>query len=598
MKKALNRSGRPQGTPVKRPHGRKVNNPECPTVPKAQPQAGSVVPDGVPTTDWFGMYSSGWGRGDLVPDAFQHPAKAAKKLIFRIVQHALDNGWILPGQTVVDPFGGIGTSALPCLLAGVNVVTCELESRFTGIAEKNRALWTARYAAMPRFKDAQWTILNGDSRHLSSVLAKADVCGVQAACSSPPYAAGTTGHGVNIDFSKAKEGGKRATPARLASGDSYGKSAAQLGEMREGTAPSAAIASPPYTPNEKSDYLMTPDGKTRKRDVKRGYKQGHGCFRGSESYGASSGQLGRMAEGATPVCALSSPPYAAGTVHGRPGIDHAKVRRKGGRNQQANLAGYGDTAGNISAMPEGKPACAISSPPYAEIAAGAGGLNHKPAKHAGQQAGRRKGASQSADQRYGESAAQLSRLPEGRAPQAAIASPPFENGCEGVMRANKFKDPVKFAEQQRHKGHGSSLQAKIAAMKRDEQRATYGSTDGNLGNDSGDTFWGASRQILTELFAVLKPGAHTIWILGNFVRKGRVVEFDKQWEALCVEVGFIPVCRHIAHKTEHHGTQALLDGGEHRITTSKISFFRRLSIKRDPSTAITSETVLCLRKPL
>ena len=81
-----------------------------------------------------------------------------------------------------------------------------------------------------------------------------------------------------------------------------------------------------------------------------------------------------------------------------------------------------------------------SSPPYAAIAAGAGGLNTKPGKN-GQQSGRSPdSASQGADQRYGSSAGQLSAMAEGRF-AAVVSSPPFEravhgyNGIDGTKHA-------------------------------------------------------------------------------------------------------------------------------------------------------------------
>ena len=92
--------------------------------------------------------------------------------------------------------------------------------------------------------------------------------------------------------------------ATLLQGDSR-----QLGQVLGEASVGGLISSPPYSGNVKSDYLLSDDGKTRRRDVSRGYQQGHGCFRGSETYGTTPGQLGAMPAG--PVDAVvSSPPYA------------------------------------------------------------------------------------------------------------------------------------------------------------------------------------------------------------------------------------------------------------------------------------------------
>ena len=71
--------------------------------------------------------------------------------------------------------------------------------------------------------------------------------GVEACISSPPYAgAGEVLSQHNgIDWSKAKEGGTTRTPAREASGLSYGSTPGQLGAMPPGTV-AMVISSPPY----------------------------------------------------------------------------------------------------------------------------------------------------------------------------------------------------------------------------------------------------------------------------------------------------------------------------------------------------------------
>lgn len=138
--------------------------------------------------------------------------------------------------------------------------------------------------------------------------------------------------------------------------------------MRKGAGPAGEVAccvsSPPYAGNEKSDYLLSEDGKTRKRDVGRGYKQGHGCFRGSETYGQTNGQLGSLPTG-TVDAILSSPPYAEAIQNGRSGIDKTKgvdPRRADSlavRRIEQLAEGYGTTPGQLGSM---KPGTAPTSP--------------------------------------------------------------------------------------------------------------------------------------------------------------------------------------------------------------------------------------------
>lgn len=82
---------------------------------------------------WTGCYDRQWS-GFLPEEAMRHPAKMAMNLVTRIFAHARDRGWILAGDDVVDPFGGVGTTALVGALEGYNVACCELEKRWADAA--------------------------------------------------------------------------------------------------------------------------------------------------------------------------------------------------------------------------------------------------------------------------------------------------------------------------------------------------------------------------------------------------------------------------------------------------------------------------------
>lgn len=60
---------------------------------------------------WQNCYDDQW-RGLIVPEAHCHPAKFSPGLIRRIFQHCLTRGYLKAGDTVVDPFGGIGGGGL------------------------------------------------------------------------------------------------------------------------------------------------------------------------------------------------------------------------------------------------------------------------------------------------------------------------------------------------------------------------------------------------------------------------------------------------------------------------------------------------------
>ena len=99
-----------------------------------------------------------WRRRWLVPDSVVHPAKMNAYLCRDLFLR-----YTLQGQTVLDPFGGIGTSLLGCAL-GRDVVLVELEPQFVALA---RANWEhLRRHTLPGVASGRARIEQGDSRHL------------------------------------------------------------------------------------------------------------------------------------------------------------------------------------------------------------------------------------------------------------------------------------------------------------------------------------------------------------------------------------------------------------------------------------------------
>lgn len=344
--------------------------------------------------------------------------------------------------------------------------------------------------------------------------------------------------------------------ARLIQGDSR-----RLAEVL--SAADCCVSSPPYAGNEKSDYLMSDDGKTRRRDEKRGFRQGHGCFRGSEgAYGSSEGQLGAMKEGDLNL-AISSPPYLCDQFGGG-GNKHDKVI-------DAMKAGYGATEGQLGAMPEGQ--LCVSSPPY-----------NPPMSqdHNGSRGGQRgtTPSEKGAFVKYGVGEGQLEGLSmEGHA--LAVSSPPFESSTQ----VNNTPGDMTEGRARWEGGKNSAARVK-------QDYADYG--DNNLGNERGETFWSASRLILEQLHQVIIPGGHAVFVVKAFVRDKKIVDFPGQWAQLCEAVGFKLLHHHRASLVEHSGTQ----GGFHEdkeIRVERKSFFRRLAESKG-SPRIDNESVLCFER--
>jgi DNA modification methylase len=413
-----------------------------------------VVKKVIPVTVWTGCYEQKW-KGRIVPDSFTHPAKMARGLVVRIYNHLLENELLHTGDTVLDPFVGIGTTVIEGANRSIRVIGVELESKFVGLARDNvgkyQRFWASMGYPLP-------VIMQGDSRKLRQVLG---AVGAEVVISSPPFL-----------------------------------------DARSNTTRSVVVK------------------------------------------------------------------------HGGPAEERHHV--------MPGASGYGDTPGNLETFPVGDIEAVISSPPYAEIATGAGGLNTKPPQHEGQQAGRSaSSASQDTDQRYGETEGQLARMEKGEV-DAVIGGPPYAE--EGLGHG--------------HRGPTSKMgQGIFDGRKAAIGYEHYGRTPGQLGrlsskksDDHGETFWSAAQQVVRETYAVLKPGGVAVWITKAFVRDKKLVDFPGDWRKLCESVGFVTQEEIRAVFTAERTVKG------QKVKLERKSFFRRLAEKKG-APPIDWETVWIMQKP-
>lgn len=308
-------------------------------------------------------------------------------------------------------------------------------------------------------------------------------------------------------------------------------------------------------------------------------------------------------------CCVSSPPYASGEK-GHPSLGSVNKDEwgKDGRDitRRRGLTGeYGASTGQLAEMKEGDHGLVVSSPPYVAISPEKSSKSVDYRKQYETYRSQGGGASfekfvatqELHSQGYGKSAGQLSAMSAGSF-DAAVSSPPWEKGAEGVLRKAKFKDPEAFAVEMAKRSktngsHGASAEAYLAQIERDAGK-TYGNSDGQLGQQSGETFWSASRLILEQLHQVIVPGGHAVFVVKAFVRNKQVVDFPGQWAQLCEAVGFRLLHDHHALLTEHYGTQCGFDEDK-RLTVERKSFFRRLAESKG-SPRIDHENVLCFER--
>ena len=266
---------------------------------------------------------------------------------------------------------------------------------------------------------------------------------------------------------------------------------------------------------------------------------------------------------------VSSPPFLFTDGGGKEMADRAVnvIRARGATRKDA----YGSSPGQLGSMPSGDLDAAISSPPYANtINSGDGpGARWDAATHPNNP------DKISSSAAYGKTPGQLGAL------DGVVTSPPFE-------ATNQSVDVDFLQNRSEQYRNGSRMQPDLGL---------YGDHPGNIGNDTGDTFWTASRAIVEQVYTALKPGGYAAWVTGDFVRKGKRVYFGEQWLALCKAVGFEPVAWAVAWKVERHGIQSSLFGDvEKRV--DRVSFFRQLANKRNPDAAVLNEDVIFVRKPL
>lgn len=300
----------------------------------------------------------------------------------------------------------------------------------------------------------------------------------------------------------------------------------------------------------------------------------------AEIYQGDSRRLVEVLQAAGGV--VSSPPYAQ-SIHTGKNDDSARQRKaekyKRGEFQtvrpdvlvsEKNIgaramfdSNYGNSPGQLAAMPEGSPAV-ISSPPYVDAIHNGEGpgvsgerfARYRPSENAHKN-----------DGEYGATAGQLGAMRPGM-----VSSPPFQD----------------------MQGTGSGhLEARLG---RTDTKGEYGSTNGQLGNNIGDTFWTAAATIIAQCHQVLVPGSVAAWVCKRYVRDGRIVEFSQQWADLCYSLGFRPLEWVRAWLTEDRGTQLDIFGNGHQKIVKRASFFRRLHERRNPHLAIDWEDAIFMER--
>lgn len=451
---------------------------------------------------WFSMYPSQW-KGKICPESAQHPAKFSSRLIKAIYDHICDEGWVKPGDVVVDPFGGVALGAMDAMLHGLSWMGVELELRFVKMGNDNIALWNKRFSSMPLWS-GEAVLLQGDSRNLAKIISS-----FNQVVSSPPYA----------DDSQ-HTGGNDKHPERMEGGAFFGVGI------------NGVVSSPPYADsdqNYKEGWERFHDGREplHKNDIQR-----------EAQYGESAGQLGAMKSTEKGFQAsISSPPFAESTADGGWQMlgkyaEEGKltVKQVKGKKDKAYPSWSKDRDTDYAPSPENL------------------------------------GNAKANDESF----------------QASVSSPPFQGNTGGT---NVTAKSGVLADERLLNRHAAGNSA-----------AGYGESEGNLGSELGNDFWLSARTIVEQVYQVLEPGGHAVWIVKDYVKAKERVPFCDQWRQLCEAVGFVTLHEHHAMLVKDKGTSITLEGENIHHQTSSKSFFRRLAEKKG-SPHIDFETIFCMEKP-
>ncbi|MFI9509059.1 TRM11 family SAM-dependent methyltransferase [Nocardia sp. NPDC052566] len=122
-------------------------------------------------------------RGRYHPDGTAHPAK----MLPAVAAHAITH-YTRPGDLVLDPMCGTGTTVVEALHLGRRGLGIEYETRWAAVARRNIDL--ARAAGC----DQDAAVYSGDARRLDTILPAEFLGAVDLVITSPPYGDSTHGH--------------------------------------------------------------------------------------------------------------------------------------------------------------------------------------------------------------------------------------------------------------------------------------------------------------------------------------------------------------------------------------------------------------------
>ena len=276
-------------------------------------------------------------------------------------------------------------------------------------------------------------------------------------------------------------------------------------------------------------------------------------------------RLSAVLSGADLIC--TSPPFADCLHQTEGGMLAPHQRADHGRNEKAASVlarEYGQTPGQLGAMKAGDISAVVCSPPYAEsLKEGKSGIDWEKSQTPG--AGRHLRTDQLAGG-YSTNPQNLGNLPAGKVENVVsgiVTSPPFADSLNSAKDGGGCLDPLIAKEKYQGTGMANWKHA----------QSDYGTTPGQIGQQSGSTYWEAVRDVYAECYKVLKPGGVMVVVVKSYIKAGRRVPLPMQTLKLLIHLGFEPLERIKAMLVKEEVSAGLF--GEIRKVKERKSFFRR-----------------------
>jgi len=532
-------------------------------------------------TTWHNCYDSSL-KGLVTKASFAHPAKMARGLTERILDHGEAMGYWKPGDIILDPFAGIFTTGVVGAYRGYRVIGVELEPKFYRMAVGHDC---------PGVSKAQWCRWQGRFGHIK------DLC---PACQSGKGETVRKDQGtleyqgdglipfqpahryVGNIFLNARKWATMGLPVpMILQGDSRKLRqhvACALGIMPFTETVKGIITSPPFSLPETRDRSPLQPGNVTEV-MQRSYTV--------DRQGTSEGNIAALPVGDISG-ALLSPPFAGnsgGTGEASSGpmnaLNPGVFERHLG--SMRNGAGYGASDGQINAMPEGdveKVVGAVLSPPYADtdIASKTNGTTY--GGDFARTGKSPRALAQMESEKYGATPGQLSAMPAGDVDKIAgiLTSPPYADGSSHTGGNDPSPSYLK----------GGTIQA--VGLNGATATARYGDADGQIGLTEGETYWTAVAKVYQELYQLLPSGGAAAVVVKNYVKNKKIAPLCDQTAQLLTAIGFEVRERCHAMLVKEKAATDMF-GETHTKKTSRKSFFRRLAEKRG-SPAIDHEEVI------